>query len=89
MTALDALFHLLNFVLPAVFVGGALALWRWRKNTGYSKRTVRQTWLVNSLAGVVALAIGLILFGVDGKMLSYAFLVVACSLSQLWQSRKN
>lgn len=89
MTALDALFHLLNFVLPAVFVGGVLALWHWRKNTGYSKRTVHQTWLVNSLAGSVALALGLILFGSDGKMLSYAFLVVACGLSQLWQSRNN
>lgn len=89
MTALDALFHLLNFVLPAVFVGGALALWHWREKTGYSKRTLRQTWLVNSMAGIVALALGLILFGSDGKMLSYAFLVMACGLSQLYQSSKN
>jgi hypothetical protein len=89
MTALDALLHILNFVLPAVFVGGALALGRWRKNTGYRKSALRRTWLLNSLAGGAALAIGLILFGVDGKMLSYALLVLACSLSQLWQSRKN
>jgi predicted PurR-regulated permease PerM len=85
MSFLDALFHLLNFVLPAVFVGGALALWGSR----YGKKSVRQTWLINSVVGIIAMLAGLILFGVDGKMLSYALLVVACSLSQLWQSRKN
>jgi hypothetical protein len=85
MTALDALFHLINFALPAVFVGGALALWGRR----YGKKSVRQTWLIHSIVGITAMAAGLILFGVDGKMLSYALLVVACSLSQLLQSRKN
>ena len=83
MSALDALFHLVNFALSAVFVGGALALWGRR----YGKKSARQTWLVNSLAGIVAMATGLILFGVDGKMLSYALLVVACSLSQLLQQQ--
>ena len=82
MTALDALFHLLNFALPAVFVGGALALWGKR----YNRRSVRQTWLINSVVGIAAMIAGLILFGVDGKMLSYALLVVACNLSQLLAS---
>ena len=85
MSALDALYHLINFALPAVFVGGALALWSKR----YSKRAVRQTWLINSVVGIIAMAAGLILFGVDGKMLSYALLVVACSLSQLLLSRRK
>jgi predicted PurR-regulated permease PerM len=85
MSFLDALFHLVNFFLPAVFVGGALALWGRR----YSRRSARQTWLINSVTGIIAMLAGLILFGVDGKMLSYALLVVACSLSQLWRSRKN
>ena len=79
MTPIDALLHLLNFVLPAVFVGGALAFWGKR----YSLRSVRQTWLVNSIVGILAMAAGLVFFGVDGKMLSYALLIVACSLSQL------
>ncbi len=83
MTVLDALFHLVNFILPAVFVGGALALWGRR----HSRRSVRQTWLMNSVIGIVAMIAGLILFGVDGKMLSYALLVVACSLSQLLAGR--
>ena len=85
MSFLDALFHLFNFALPAVFVGGVLALWGRR----YSKRAVRKLWLLNSLVGIVAMAAGLILFGVDGKMLSYALLVVACSLSQLLQLHHN
>ena len=85
MSTLDALFHLINFVLPAVFIGGALALWGRR----HSKRSVRQTWLINSVIGIVALIAGLILFGVDGKMLSYALLVVASSLSQLLFKPQN
>jgi cation transporter-like permease len=84
MSFLDALFHLVNFALPAIFVGGALAVVMRQKN----KRGLRQTWLVNSLAGVVAMTAGLILFGFDGKMLSYALLVVACGVSQLLLLRK-
>lgn len=85
MSALDALFHLVNFALPAVFVGGALAVLMRGKN----KRSMRQTWLINSIAGVVAMTVGLILFGFDGKMLSYALLVVASSLAQLVQTNRR
>jgi hypothetical protein len=85
MTVLDALFHLVNFALPAVFVGGALALWGRR----YGKKSVRQTWLINSMVGIIAMTAGLILFGVDGKMLSYALLVSASSLSQLLAGRRK
>ena len=85
MSALDALFHVINFVLPAVFLGGALALWGRR----HSKKSVRQTWFINSLVGIGALAAGLVFFGVDGKMLSYALLAVACSVSQLLASRRK
>lgn len=85
MSILDALFHFINFALPAVFVGGALAVLMRGKN----KYSLRQTWLINSLVGVVAMTSGLVFFGFDGKMLSYALLVVACSLSQVWQSSKS
>ncbi len=85
MSFLDALYHLINFVLPAVFVGGALALFGRR----YSKGTIHKNWLINSVIGIVALIAGLILFGMDGKMLSYALLVVASSLSQLLFKPQN
>ncbi len=85
MTVLDALFHLVNFALPAVFVGGVLALWGRR----YNKRGVCQIWLINSMIGIVALVAGLMLFGVDGKMLSYALLIFSLGLTQLIRSFKK
>ncbi|MDI9335231.1 MAG: hypothetical protein QM533_12735 [Cytophagales bacterium] len=79
MSFLDAALHLLNFTLPAVFVGGILALWGRR----HSKKSLCRMWLINSVTGIVALLAGLMLFGVDGKMLSYALLVVGCATTQL------
>jgi hypothetical protein len=81
MSLLDALYHLVNFAMPAVFVGGALALFGRR----HSKRAVRTSWLINSAVGIVAMFAGLMFFGADGKILSYTLLVMACSLVQLFQ----
>jgi hypothetical protein len=89
MTALDALFHLVNFAMPAVFVGGALALFGRKLKGASSKRSLRRIWFVNSAVGIVAMIAGLILFGFDGKMLSYALLVVASSLAQLVQTNRR
>lgn len=82
MGPLDILNHLLNFVAPAAFVaqllvlggrllgakGGALAGWR--------------QWAVVFVVGLVVLAAGLALWGRDGKMLTYAALVVATATCQ-------
>lgn len=82
MGPLDILNHLLNFVAPATFValllvlggrllgakGGALAGWR--------------QWAVVFVVGLVVLAAGLALWGRDGKMLTYAALVVATATCQ-------
>ena len=82
MGPLDILNHLLNFVAPAVFValllvlggrllgakGGTLAGWR--------------QWAVVFVVGLVVLAAGLALWGRDGKMLTYAALVVATATCQ-------
>jgi hypothetical protein len=85
MDFLDAVWHVLNFFVPAVGVGalgaaGAKLLWRrelapvpWRRLT-----------LWGSVAGALALAGGLWLFGRDGKMATYAALVVACALAMWW-----
>jgi hypothetical protein len=37
---------------------------------------------INSIAGVVALSVGLWFFGRDGKMASYAAMLLGCALSQ-------
>ena len=87
MGPLDILNHLLNFVAPAAFValllvlggrllgaqGGSLAGWR--------------QWAVVFVVGLVVLAAGLALWGRDGKMLTYALLVLATASCQWVLSR--
>ncbi len=83
MGPIDLLIHLLNFMAPAFFIAvllvlagkafmrkspGALALWK-------------QVALVFG-SGVLVLSAGLLLTGRDGKMLTYAALVVCCASVQ-------
>ena len=85
MTILSALLHTLNFILPAVFVGGLLAVaapLALRIKTKRSRQQVMRQWLINSLVGIAALALGLWFYGVDGKMMTYAALVAAQAASQ-------
>lgn len=83
MGPLDLLLHLLNFLAPALSV--ALLL------TGLArlimkKQAAAPAWYaqaaINFVAGLVALAAGLAVFGRDGKMATYAALVLACAASQ-------
>ena len=85
MGPLDAIWHLLNFFAPALGVGllaptFAKLLWRrelksvsWRRLTG---------WATLWCAGV--LVAGLVVFGHDGKMATYAAMVGACALTLWW-----
>ena len=85
MTALDALTHLLNFVLPAVLLGGLAAglaklVWfralkavPWRSLAGWA-----------SAAATAALVGGLLLTGRDGAMLTYGAMVLACAAALGW-----
>ncbi|MEI6029188.1 MAG: hypothetical protein WCT47_21130 [Betaproteobacteria bacterium] len=80
MGPLDAFWHLLNFFTPAVGVGclGAAAiklLWR-RDLAGVAWRRLA-AW--GSGAGAMALLAGLLLFGRDGRMASYALLVFSAA----------
>ena len=77
MPAIDFLNHLLSFVAPAVFVGVLLAggtRWVWRK------RAHLLPWYhmacVNALLGILVLLLGLVLTGQDGRMGTYAALVL-------------
>jgi len=88
MGILGFLNHLLNFLLPALVVGGLLAataplvIRKARSPHGWLKQTV-----INSVVCVLALGIGLVVFGHDGKMLTYAAMVLACASSQ-WLAAK-
>jgi uncharacterized membrane protein len=90
MTFLGTLLHILNFILPAVFVGGLLAVIAplvLRIQTKRTRQQVMRQWLINAILGIVALALGLWFYGVDGKMMSYTALVLTCGTAQFVQLR--
>jgi hypothetical protein len=83
MGLLDSLNHVLNFIAPAVVVGVLLAYGApfLNKNMAVAHARYAQA-AINSVAGIVALSVGLWLFGRDGKMASYGAMVVATATSQ-------
>ena len=83
MGPLDQLYHLANFLAPALAVGVALAAAGpiFIKKPPASPGLIAQT-AINFIAGALALGLGLWFFGRDGKMASYAALVVVAATSQ-------
>ena len=83
MGPLDALNHLLNLFAPAaamavlLVLGGRLCLRQCRSPYGWYTQMALQL-----LLGSAVLAAGLVLWGRDGKMLTYAALVVATASCQ-------
>ncbi|MCX8521192.1 MAG: hypothetical protein ORN28_06600 [Rhodoferax sp.] len=88
MTALGLLGHLLNFLAPAAVVGLLVA---WVAPFVLKNARVHHSWLaqasINFLSSSSALVAGLWFFGHDGKIASYAFMVLACASSQ-WLAAK-
>ena len=83
MGPLDLLNHLFNFVAPAVVVGFVLSLaahFLYKKVPGAPALYAQAA--INSIAGVLTLAVGLWFFGRDGKLASYAAMVVVIATSQ-------
>lgn len=88
MTALDLLIHLLNFSAPAVFVALILALLlRLALRNRSSARGLWSQVAVNAAVGLVVMVAGLVFFGRDGRMATYAALVVVCGSVQWWMLR--
>jgi hypothetical protein len=82
---IDAFWHLLNFFAPAIglsLVAPALAklLWRHALMTVAWWRLVVRVFVA---CAVVAIA-GLVVFGHDGKMATYAAMVAVCALTLWW-----
>jgi hypothetical protein len=85
MSPLDGLWHLLNFLAPAIgvaLISASLAklLWRrelaavsWRRLVGWS-----------TAAGLLALLAGLLVFGRDGRIATYGALITASALALWW-----
>ncbi len=81
MDALGLFWHLANFILPALGVGAlsaALCKLAWRRSLA------RWPWFTlawqSAAAGLAVLVAGLVITGHDGKLVTYAGLVIACAL---------
>jgi hypothetical protein len=83
MGPLDFFNHLLNFIAPAFAVGFLCAL---LGRFGGRASGGRLAWWVqgaiNFIVGVAVLLGGLIVLGQDGRLATYAVLVLACGTSQ-------
>jgi uncharacterized membrane protein len=85
MSPLDGLWHLLNFVAPALGVAllaASLAKLAWRRELAPVSWRLLATCA--AAAGVLALVGGLVVFGRDGKMATYGALVIATALTLWW-----
>jgi len=85
MSAIDALWHLLGLFLPALATGAlaaAAAKALWRAELRGSRWLPLALW--SGGAGSVALLAGLVVFGRDGRMLSYAAMLLATALALWW-----
>jgi mevalonate pyrophosphate decarboxylase len=85
MGPLDALYHLVNFFLPALGVAAlaaALAKLLWWRELRSAAWLRLARW--GAAGGSLALLGGLVVFGRDGKMASYAAMVAATALALLW-----
>lgn len=86
MGPLDALWHLVNFFAVAVLMGmiaAALGKWLWRRElaaVGW-----RALALFGAAGASLAVIGGLVLFGRDGRIGTYAAMVVACALMLWWR----
>lgn len=85
MSPIDALWHLLGLFLPALATGAlaaAAAKALWRSELKACRWSRLALWAAG--AGSLALLAGLVGFGRDGRMLSYAAMVLAAALALWW-----
>ena len=85
MGPLDAFWHLLNLLAPAVgvaLVSASLAKLIWRRDLARVPWLRMVSW--TAIIGTLTLVAGLVLFGQDGKMATYAGLVIASALTLWW-----
>jgi hypothetical protein len=87
MGMLDALWHVANLFLPALGLGSvsaALAKLVWRRElAAVAWRRLAGPACAVSAAVVLA---GLVIFGHDGRMVTYGAMVVACAVTMWWQA---
>ena len=89
MSPLDAFWHVLGLFLPALCTGliaATAAKWLfWRRELQRVRWQRLAAWAC--AAGSLALLGGLVLFGRDGRMVSYGAMVAASALALWWAGR--
>lgn len=87
MNLLDQVVHVFYFGAPAAFLALALPacvrLFRWRQRTTWSWATQA---LIIFLTALGVLCVGLWQLGADGKMTTYAAMVLTAATVQWWMS---
>ena len=89
MSTLALVNHGLNFLAPALWLAILLPIvaWVFMKKRA-SAQTYRTQVALLFAAGSVVLALGLVLFGRDGKMLTYLALVLVTATGQWAMQRR-
>jgi hypothetical protein len=85
MSFFDLLNHIINFALPALAMGVMVPLFSrliWRKTP--VNRPLKSQMLITSLACLAVSIAGLVIFSTDGKMATYAGLVLVAAVCQWW-----
>ncbi|HOB96818.1 MAG TPA: hypothetical protein PK306_23095 [Aquabacterium sp.] len=85
MGPLDALNHLVNLLLPALALGllaASLSKLLWRKALGPVAWKRLAAWAC--AAALLALLAGLVITGRDGRMVTYAGMVLASAAALWW-----
>ena len=86
MGPLDAIWHLGNLFLPAFGLGmiaaalAKLAWWRDLRHIAWARLALPAV-----IASAAVLLAGFFVFGRDGRMATYAGMVVACALTLWWR----
>ncbi|MBB1077409.1 hypothetical protein HUU62_23680 [Rhodoferax sp. 4810] len=89
MGFLAALNHVINFLAPALWMALLLPLLaRFVIRNRSSALTLTGLVALNFIVGCTVLVVGLVVFGRDGKMLTYLALVLGVASSQWYGSRR-
>lgn len=90
MSVVDLFWHLMGFAAPAFALAPAMVL----ASRVFGHRSARSpSWMVqtaiNFAVCLAVLAAGLVLTGHDGRMATYAALVLASAACQTWMARRR
>jgi hypothetical protein len=74
--------HIVNLLAPALVVGGIVSVFRLGARVHRPILGLLGRMMVNVLVGCAVLVLGLVMGSEDGKMITYAGLIVAVAFSQ-------